>query len=297
MIENVKKLSHFEKYIDPLIEAAAYESLWSKKGASYKRLAELFKKNPSLKVSDLVQSDELMETRNSLLKYILESKKRFDYKTGVLVNSSIDFPKNLNDAREPLNLLYYSGNVHLTESKSLAIVGTRKPSEEGIKRTRKLVRLLVKDKFTIVSGLARGIDTVAHRTTLEEKGNTIGVIGTPLNTSYPKENSDLQSFIAKNHLLLSQVPYIRYNSQTYLGNRIFFPERNKTMSALTLGTVIVEASDTSGTLTQARAALHQKRKLFILDSCFHNKDISWPAKFEQKGAVRVKTYEDIVSNL
>src|SRR3546814_6108185 len=77
-----------------------------------------------------------------------------------------------------------------------------------------------------------------------------------------------------------------------LHNRFFFPERNATMSALTLGTIIVEAGETSGTLTQARAAFHQGRKLFILDSCFQRTDITWPARFEKDGAIRVRTTDD-----
>ena len=80
-------------------------------------------------------------------------------------------------------------------------------------------------------------------------------------------------------------------------NRLFFPERNVTMSALTEATIIVEAGDTSGTLIQARAALQQGRKLFILDSCFRNTSISWPRKFADKGAIRVTDYDDIRQHL
>jgi DNA processing protein len=156
-----------------------------------------------------------------------------------------------------------------------------------------MTKFLVKDGFTIVSGLASGIDTMAHSTAIENGGRTIAVIGTPLNQVYPKENEGLQKLIAKEHLLVSQVPFLRYSSQGIKGNRLFFPERNKTMSALTEATIIIEASETSGTLVQARAALQQGRHLFILDSCFHNKDITWPLRFERQGAIRVKDYEDI----
>jgi DNA processing protein len=89
------------------------------------------------------------------------------------------------------------------------------------------------------------------------------------------------------------VPVLRYANQHVPQNKLFFPERNVTMSALTEATVIVEASDTSGTLTQARAALQQGRKLFILDSCFARNDISWPTNYESKGAIRVKEPSDI----
>ena len=109
------------------------------------------------------------------------------------------------------------------------------------------------------------------------------MIGTPIGTYYPKENQALQRKIAEEHLLISQVPVLLYASQHVPQNKLFFPERNITMSALTEGTIIVEASDTSGTLTQARAALQQGRKVFILDSCFKRHDITWPANFEKRG--------------
>ena len=123
------------------------------------------------------------------------------------------------------------------------------------------------------------------------------MIGTPLDEFYPKQNKNLQLYIAKKHLLISQVPFIRYASQNYKVNRFFFPERNKTMSALSEATVIIEASETSGTLIQARAALDQGRKLFILQNCFENKNITWPERFEKQGAVRVREYEDIIKHL
>jgi DNA processing protein len=176
---------------------------------------------------------------------------------------------------------------------SVAVVGTRKPTEVGLTRTRQIVRDLVKDGYTIVSGLAEGIDTAAHRAAIEFNGQTIAVIGTPLGQVYPKANAELQKQIAENYLLISQVPVERYDQQNFRGNRFFFPERNKTMAALTEATIIVEAGETSGTLIQARAAIQQGRKLFILNSCFESADLTWPAKFEADGAVRVRDYGDI----
>src|SRR4029078_6485919 len=114
---------------------------------------------------------------------------------------------------------------------------------------------------------------------------------------YPPQNKPLQERIAKDFLLVSQVPVLRYAKQAVPQNRLFFPERNITMSALTEATVIVEAGETSGTLTQARAALYQGRKLFILDSCFRRSDLTWPARFEQRGAIRVRDIDDIGSAL
>ena len=162
---------------------------------------------------------------------------------------------------------------------------------------RKLVKLLVKDGYTITSGLAKGIDTAAHKTALQAGGRTMAVIGTPLSENYPKENKKLQEFLSKNFLVISQVPFVRYSKQTPMYNKLFFPERNKLMSAITEATVIIEASETSGTLVQARAALEQGRKLFILESCFQNPNITWPSTFEKKGAIRVREYDDIKEHL
>ena len=155
------------------------------------------------------------------------------------------------------------------------------------------MRELVRDDFTIASGLAAGIDRIAHETAIKEGGRTVAVIGTPLSHSYPKENTYLQRQIAEHFLIVSQVPLKRYEEQDYRRNRFFFPERNVTMSALTEATIIVEAGETSGTLVQARAAIRQGRKLFVLDSCFRNSQLTWPATLEARGAVRVKDYDDI----
>jgi DNA processing protein len=157
--------------------------------------------------------------------------------------------------------------------------------------------LLVADGYTIVSGLARGIDTVAHKTAIDAGGFTVAVLGTPITEHYPPENRDLQQFIADKHLVVSQVPIVRYSRQHVRANRYFFPERNVTMSALTEATIIVEAGETSGTLVQARHALKQKRKLFILDSCFQNPALTWPENFAKQGAIRVTDYEDIKKHL
>jgi DNA processing protein len=136
-----------------------------------------------------------------------------------------------------------------------------------------------------------------HNLTIENNAPTVAVIGMPLSQCYPKENQQLQEWIAKNHLLISQVPVCRYAEQDFRANRFFFQERNITMSALSEATAIVEASDTSGTLIQARGAIKQGRKLFIMESCFNKAELKWPARFEQQGAIRVKDYDDTRAHL
>ena len=279
--------------ISPLTEMGAYEALWDKPDTSFKTLSEKFAARPDAVPSDFVSPTKAREYADFVQRRFREAEvTRF----GVRVHGAGDYPQKLRDAAHPVELLYYQGWWDLAESRSVAVVGTRKPTSEGASRTRKLVKALVKDDITVVSGLATGIDTVAHETAISEGGRTIAVIGTPLSHTYPKENVELQRKIASEFLLISQVPVKRYEVQDYRRNRLFFPERNITMSALTEATIIVEAGETSGTLIQARAALHQGRKLFILDSCFR-RGLTWPQKFAEKGAVRVTDYDVIRQHL
>lgn len=293
-MENLIDFESSTTIVSPFKEMAAYEALWSGDKVNFNSIAKLFASSPFSLPSSHVSERQIREY-SELLRRNLKNKNII--KPNLMISNTFDYPKRLRDAKSPVEILYYSGDIELLNTKGIAVVGSRKPSENGIKRASKLVRLLVNDGFTIYSGLAGGIDTVAHLTAIQNNGRTVAVIGTPLNEFYPKENKNLQLYIAKRHLLISQVPFIKYASQDFRINRFFFPERNKTMSALSDATVIIEASDTSGTLIQARAALDQGRKLFILQNCFENKDITWPARFEKQGAIRVREYGDIINNL
>ncbi|HTU63840.1 MAG TPA: DNA-processing protein DprA [Polyangiales bacterium] len=282
------------KAISPLREMGAYEALWLEHGVTFKRLAEKFRSLEGSLPSSFVSESLAMDCAQKVLDRFAQKNVR---QFGLRVHRAGDYPQKLRDATEPVELLYCRGYWDLVDTKCVAVVGTRNPTEAGIKRTKKLVRELVADGWTVVSGLATGVDTTAHATAIEAEGRTIAVIGTPISESYPPGNEELQERIAREFLVVSQVPVLRYGKQSPRGNRNWFPERNKTMSALTAATIIVEAGNTSGTLIQARAALAQKRKLFILDSCFRNPELTWPAKFAAKGAIRVQTYEQIRSAL
>lgn len=287
--------SNFERnVISPMRELGAYEALWTEAKASFKTLSDKFAEHPGAVPSDFVPPSKAKEYADTVESKFRSAKiERF----GVRVHGAGDYPEKLRDAANPIELLYYQGDWGLVESRCVAVVGTRNPTDEGMARTRLLVRKLVKDGYTIVSGLAKGVDTVAHETALAEGGKTIAVIGTPLSHTYPNDNTELQQRIAKDFLVISQVPVLRWEAQDYRRNRGFFPERNVTMSALTEATVIVEAGETSGTLIQARAALKQRRLLFILESCFLNKALTWPQRFADQGAIRVKDYNDVKQHL
>jgi DNA processing protein len=286
--------SSAHRTISPFRELGAYEALWDDVKASFGSIAAQFAARPAALPSDFIDPSVADEYADSVSAKFRDSEIG---PFGVRVHGAAEYPCRLRDAKHPVELLYYQGWWDLIYSRSIAVVGTRKPSVEGEARTRKLVKSLIDDDFTIVSGLAAGVDTAAHNAALEHGGRTIAVIGTPLSHFYPKINRELQETIAKRFLLISQVPLHRYENQDYRRNRLFFPERNKTMSVLTEATIIIEAGETSGTLIQARAALEQGRKLFILDSCFQNPKLSWPQKFADKGAIRVRTYDDVKRHL
>lgn len=286
----------FKKPIIPSIEIGSYEAIWMENDASFNKIAEKFK---SIESNDILPSDYIHNEQISSQYYnmVIDRIRTANIpEFGVRFRNTLDYPAKLNDAKSPIQLIYYAGNWNLASKRSVAIVGTRHPSTDGLLRTKRLVKEFVKQGFVIASGLASGIDTQAHTTALDEGGNTIAVLGTPLNVVYPKENIGLFKRILNDNLVISQVPFIKYEHQPYNTKRFYFPERNKTMSAISEATIIVEAGETSGTLIQARAALEQGRKLFILASCFDN-GLTWPDKYLAKGAIKVNTFDDIWQHL
>ncbi len=184
----------------------------------------------------------------------------------------------LNDVEEKYapKTLFFKGNFNIVdEAPRISIIGTRDPTEKGIKNTQILTEFLVENGITIVSGLAKGVDTVAHKTAIEKGGKTIAVLGTPLDKYYPKENSILQDEIAKNHLLISQFPL---NSPVQRNN---FPTRNRTMALISHVSIIVEAKEHSGTIHQGWEALRLGRRLFIVEDIAK---MGWTKKFIDYGA-------------
>ena len=279
-----------ERAVSLYREMGAYEVLWSDPQATVRSLSRRFAQHPGSVPSDFVPREQALAFAALVQQRFAEAAiSRF----GIRVHGAGEYPEKLQDATYPVELLYYQGWWDLAASPSIAVVGTRRPSRDGLSRTRRLVRELVKDGFTVVSGLAAGIDRAAHEAAIEHDGRTIAVIGTPLSHVYPRTHAALQRRIAERFLLITPVPVKRYESQDYRRNRLFFPERNVVMSALTEATIIVEAGPTSGTLIQARAALQQGRRLFVLDSCFRNPGLTWPRRLEAQGAIRVAEYDDI----
>ena len=278
-------------------EMIAYETLWGMQSATLKSLAEKFAEHnllPSQLLDRLADLDlfEQRELKEAVCQFLAPLSG-----FSVCVHGAFQYPDRLRDARHPVELFYYRGNLGLVEGPCISIVGARKCTRPGAEAARELARGLVSAGYVVVSGLAAGIDTAAMKEAIDSKGQTIGVIGTPIDQCYPKENLDLQNHVANHHCLISQVPFYRYKHEPFVVHRQRFPQRNVTMSALSSATVIVEASDKSGTLTQARACFQQRRKLFIHNVCFESSPVTWPSKYEERGATRVNSAEEVLSHL
>lgn len=161
-------------------------------------------------------------------------------------------------------MLYCKGNIDLLKSQCFAVVGTRLPTRYGVRVTEEFVSLLCR-RFTIVSGMASGVDTIAHRTTLYNKGNTIAVLGNGIERVYPPENLQLYNQIAEKGLIISE-----YDIGSQL-SQYNFPQRNRIISGLSRGVLVTEAGKKSGTMTTINHALAQGREVFCVPGSIYNK--------------------------
>jgi DNA processing protein len=219
------------------------------------------------------------------LRQLLKSTGR-----GALTSAQLELLSSDHKAHQPEDVgVFYAGDLDLVTHECVAIVGTREASQEGIARASRLARELSKAGVVIVSGLAKGIDAAAHTGAIEHGGRTVAVIGTPLEKAYPTENAELQERIWREHLLLT--PF-RNGQAVYRSN---FPIRNRVMAALSDATVIIEASDTSGTLHQAAECQRLGRWLFIAKSVAEDPGLKWPQRFIGKPKVVIlKTTSDVL---
>ncbi|HEX8108195.1 MAG TPA: DNA-processing protein DprA [Kofleriaceae bacterium] len=165
------------------------------------------------------------------------------------------------------------GDLSLLERPRVAIVGARKATREGRRRAAQLARDCARAGIVVISGLAEGIDHAAHSAAIENGGRTIAVIGTPLDKVYPLNHGALQRKIYREHLLLS--PFT-WGDKFVPAN---FPDRNRIMARLALATVIIEASDTSGSLHQAVESIEVGHPVFIAAGVLDDPKLSWPKRF------------------
>jgi DNA processing protein len=188
------------------------------------------------------------------------------------------YPENLRSVHDRPPLVFLAGSLEARDTRGVAVVGTRRASDRGVEQARAIAQHLVDADYTVVSGLAAGIDTAAHTAALDHGGRTVAVIGTGLRRSYPAQNADLQRRIAAECAVVSQfwpdAPPTRHG----------FPMRNAVMSGFALATVVVEASHTSGARMQARLALEHARPVFLLESLLEH---AWAREYADRPGTHV----------
>ena len=196
-------------------------------------------------------------------------------------------PLNEVERKYAPRVLYVAGSMRIPlPGPRVAVIGTRNPSPEGVEDAAEITKILVKHNIIVVSGLARGIDTIAHKTAINHGGKTIAILGTPLNRFYPPENKPLQKLIMREHLAVSQYPI------GFVTKPRHFVLRNRTMALLSDASIIVEAGKTSGVISQGWETLRLGRPLFLWRLLI-NKNLDWVDKMIKYGAIVLKDIDDL----
>lgn len=203
-----------------------------------------------------------------------------------------DYPDLLKEIYYPPIILYLLGNLSKIDNNNIAVVGTRMPTNYGKLQAELLTSELVKKNILIVSGLARGIDSIAHKSALDNGGKTIAVIGSGLNVIYPPENKKLFYDIIDQGLIISEFPLgTKPDAQN-------FPKRNRIISGLSLGTLIIETKLSGGAMQTAAYAIDQNREVFAIPGNINSKQSEGPNSLIQRGEAKlVVTADDIIDEL
>lgn len=210
----------------------------------------------------------------------------------LLTHQDQDYPTLLQQIPQPPPLLFVKGNTDLLSLPQLAIVGTRHPTQTGIENTNNFSRYLAGGGFTITSGLALGIDGVAHKAALTVGGHTLAVMATGIDQVYPYKHRDLaEDILANGGLLMTE--YLPGTPPRATN----FPRRNRIISGLSSGVLVVEAAIKSGSLITARYALEQNREIFAIPGSIHNPQAKGCHELIKEGAQLVESGEDIIKQL
>lgn len=273
------------------------------RGVTWSLLSKFFLFDQTLKKIFTLDRDELLQKfsmKYGQVNIFLEDLSKIkDYvenydKNDIQVITIFDkeYPPLLKQIYDPPWVLYCKGDLSLLlQEKKISVIGTRDPSKNGLLSLEKIVVPLVQANWVVVSGLAVGIDGRAHAITMENSGKTIAVLGSGFNYIYPRCHQKLASFISKNHLLISEFPP---NRQPQKWN---FPMRNRIISGLSKGTLIIEARSRSGSLITADLALQQGREVFAVPGSILDERTEGTHWLIQQGAKLTKCSNDVLNEM
>lgn len=202
-----------------------------------------------------------------------------------------DYPELLKNIHDPPPVIYVRGNLIKSDNKALAIVGTRTATRYGLETAQRLAKELSSLGITVVSGLAIGIDSAAHRGAVQNKGRTIAVLGSGADEVYPRQNQKLAESIIANGALISEFP-LGMKPDTWT-----FPQRNRIISGLSLGVIMVEGNYDSGAMITAKLALEQGREVFAVPGNIEMEQSKGPHWLIKQGAKLVESVEDVLEEL
>jgi len=203
-----------------------------------------------------------------------------------------EYPVRLREIYDPPPVLFMTGQSQPEDERAVAIVGTRRTSSYGRRMAKQFSEALCAYGITVVSGLARGVDTVAHQTVLDNQGRTIAVLGSGLDKPYPYENRGMMRVIPKNGVVMTEQPFETGP------DAVNFPQRNRIISGISLGTIVIEAGDSSGALITARYALEQNREVFAVPGPLHSASSIGVNKLIKQGTAKlIQQVEDVIEEL
>lgn len=271
------------------IEGIGYKTIQKLKN-HLPKLQKLFKMDTdelTLLIKDEAKSKRIKHTLNEA--YILNKIQQYE-KSNIqfLTILDPDYPYLLQQISDPPWVIYFKGNHTILEKPCIAMVGTRAPTVYGKRMTEQFARGIASYGLCIVSGLARGIDSIAHRSSIDETGGTIAVMGTSLDIVYPREHQQLFEDIAEKGLLVSEYPL---GTPSHPG---LFPQRNRIIAGLSLGTIVVEAAQRSGSLITADLAMDYGRDVFAVPGPLTSPKSSGAIGLLKVGAKVITTPLDIL---
>jgi DNA processing protein len=210
----------------------------------------------------------------------------------VLTPADAGYPERLREIYDPPTVLWIRGSVELLSRPGIAVVGTRQPSPYGAGMAELLSRDLANRRLVILSGMARGVDTAAHKGAIDAGGKTVAVWGTGIDVIYPKENKKLaESIVATGGTIVSEYPLGTFPAPQN------FPIRNRILSGMSVGVLVIEAAEYSGTRITARCAMEQNRDVYAVPGNVTNKNAWGPNTLIKQGAKLTATWEDVWEDL
>ncbi|HFR3108759.1 TPA: DNA-processing protein DprA [Enterococcus faecalis] len=250
-----------------------------------------FSSTEIIRIAEIKKYRELFE--QSWLHYTIHSEALYIRQCQHQFMTILDavYPKLLREIYNPPAILFYRGNLQLLSRRKIGIVGARYATSYGLRVTEALVPKIVKEGFTIVSGLAKGIDSRSHEMAIQNGGQTIGILGTGLDVYYPYEKKELQQTMKQNQLVLTE--YVNGSGP----KKYHFPARNRIIAGLSLGVCVMEARKNSGSLITAQAAMDYGREVFAVPGSIFQSFSTGCHELIQDGAKCVQTIDDICEEL